>query len=273
MTDVVVPSLLAKSVVEFTGCLLFHFLGSVCPTPEANAVVLMTMVYYSAKVSGAHLNPIISSTFTMLGYTPPTHMVVYWLAQISGSVSGALLVAALVPGCAYSLASRMQPADICSYFSGCFKPMSSLTHAQVFCWEMLTTLAFIVPVFSVVWYTQNKSGYGTTGPIMVGLSLLSAAYGAAPFTGASLNPARLLGSAIVFNCGTAWTTLALMIAGQVCASLVSVACIVPWYGIAEDAWFVRRVPQKLLSRIEKCSSKCITLTTMHPTVQGPASDE
>jgi glycerol uptake facilitator-like aquaporin len=204
------------------------------------------MVYYSAKISGGHLNPAVTATFSLLGYTPPGELLAYWVAQVAGCIVGALILVGLVPGCTSAFLQRAPPLDMCEQYSGCFRPLKSLTLAQTFGWELMTTLAFIVPVFSVVWYTQNKSGYGTTGPIMVGLSLLASAYAAASFTGASLNPARILGSAVVFDCGCKAGHVATMIAGQLTASVLSVAFIFPWYGIAQGAWYRHIIPASLL---------------------------
>lgn len=235
------PSLLAKASAEFIGCCFFHFIGSVCPTPFANAAALMTMVYYSAKISGAHLNPAVTTTFTLLGYTKPIELIVYWVAQVTGCVVGALCVAAVVPGC---VPGRV-PTPFALAHAGCFVPAPFLSLPRVLAWEFFTTLSFIVPVFSVVWYTQNKAGYGNTGPIMVGLSLLASALAAAPFTGGSLNPARTLGSAIVFDCARRSVT-AVFIAGQFLASCASVLLIAPWYGVAQDAWYTRFVPSRIM---------------------------
>ena len=56
---------------------------------------------------------------------------------------------------------------------GCFYPGKDMTVALVFGWEAFCTFCFILPIFSVVWYTLHKKGYGNTGPLMVGLSLIA----------------------------------------------------------------------------------------------------
>ena len=201
-------------------------------------------------ISGAHLNPAVTATFTLLGYTTPYELLIYWIAQVLGCAMGALWIALLVPGCHIGRAPSSD--DACRPYAGCFLPDASLSVARVLGWEFITTLSFIVPVFSVVWYTQNKSGYGNTGPIMVGLSLLASAYAAAPFTGAALNPARTLGSAIVFNCAaiTTRTTTGVLITGQMLAALASTLLIVPWYGVARNAWYLKQVPKRALNWLQ-----------------------
>ena len=225
----------SRLLSEFIGCCFFHFIGSVSPTPATNAVALMALVYFTAKVSGAHLNPAVSTAFMLLGHINPLELVAYALAQILGCITGALWIAALVPGALVGGSDEL--ATI-----GCFAPAADLSSARIFGWEAFATLAFLLPVFSVVWYTQNKSGYGTTGPVMVGLSLLSAAYAAAPYTGAALNPARAVASHVVFHCPTRSTSsLKFYVLGEFVGACIVPLIIVPWYGIAHNAWYLKNV--------------------------------
>lgn len=220
------PSLLTKFAAEMTGCMVFHFVGSTAPTAAANAVALIVLVYYTAKLSGAHLNPAVTLTFAMLGYTNPVEVVTYWAAQVSGSALGAAWVAALVPGL------HAGGDTSTSAVSGCFSPNPAISPVQLLGWEAVCTFCFILPIFSVVWYTQNKSGYGNTGPIMVGLSLFAAASAAGPWTGAALNPARVLGSSVVFSCRGGNSNVPYYIAGELLGASIVPLVIIPYYGIS-----------------------------------------
>jgi glycerol uptake facilitator-like aquaporin len=225
------PSLLTKTAAEFTGCAIFHFLGSVAPTPETNAVALMVLVYYTAKLSGAHLNPALTTTFALLGYINPVEVLAYWTAQVLGSAFGALWVGALVPGV---WGADPGPGGVGPALSGCFSPTT--LYGRTFGWEAVCTFCFILPIFSVVWYTQSKSGYGNTGPIIVGLSLFAAASAAAPWTGASLNPARTLGSVIVFGrrtCPAAVDAAGVYVAAELVGAAVVPLAVAPWYGVSQ----------------------------------------
>jgi glycerol uptake facilitator-like aquaporin len=219
------PPLLAKVAAEFTGCMIFHFLGSVSPTPMTNATALAVLVYYTAKMSGAHLNPAVTTTFVLLGHTTPLEMVAYWAAQVSGCIAGALWVAALTPG-------GLRASDTASL--GCFSPAQDATSlAQAFGWEAVCTFCFILPIFSVVWYTQTKSGYGNTGPLIVGLSLYAAASAAGPWTGGALNPARAIASPVVFRaCGDARAAMWYYVLGQLAGACAVPLAVAPWYGVS-----------------------------------------
>ena len=221
------PNLLTKSLAEFVACMIFHFVGSVSPTPLTNATSLLVLVYYTARMSGAHLNPSLSLTFALLGYINPLELVVYWASQVAGCVFGALWIALLVPGMAIGRLPQSTDA------SGCFTSSPVLTSAQLVGWEAAGTFVFILPIFSVVWYTQHKSGYGNTGPIIVGVSLYAAASAVAAYTGAALNPARAVASSIVFRCPGA-SKAGLYVAGELIGGALVPLAIIPWYGLSSS---------------------------------------
>lgn len=223
------PHLIVKVLAEFSATMIFHFIGSLSPTPYANGIALIVLVYYTAKISGAHLNPALSFTFTLLGYTNPFEMMVYWFAQVVGCIFGALWIKLLVP-------------NVDNLNNGCFYPNGSMSNALIMGWEAFCTFTFFVPIFTVVWYTIHKAGYGNTGPIIVGLSLVANAYAAGPFTGAALNPARVLGSLIVFRCNQ--THALYYILGEFLGALLVPLCVIPFYGINENAWWLTIIAEK-----------------------------
>ena len=233
------PVLSVRALAECIGCMMFHFIGSVATSygPTANGVVLMVIVYYIAKVSGAHLNPAVTLTFSILGHSHPYEVLVYWFAQLTGCVLGALWIAALVPG------SHVRGVD--DGFDGCFRPDSRISKMQIVGWEGVGTFCFLVPIFSVVWYTQNKSGYGNTGPLIVGLSLMATAMAVGPWTGAALNPARVLASPMVYDCGNA-EYLGFYVAGEFLGAALVPFATLPWYGISAHPWYAKVIPKRVV---------------------------
>lgn len=240
------PSLLAKACIEYLGCVIFHFIGSVSATAVTNGLALMVLVLFCGKVSGANLNPAVSLSFVLIGYMTPVEMVVFWAAQVAGCITGALIIAILVPG----LAIGTVIDTTVHLTSGCFYPRSSppLTHMQLFGWEFVCTCAFIIAVLTTVWFTQRKNGYGSTGPLVVGFSLMSNILAASPFTGGALNPARVLGSVAVFRCPRP-DCIAYYVSGELTAAFAAAFVMIPFYGIAQGAWFMRYVPAAPISRV------------------------
>lgn len=260
-----IPLLLNRALVEFTSVMMFHFIGSVSPTPIANGLCLIVLVYYSAKISGAHLNPAISLTFTLLGHTNPIELIIYSIAQYCGAIVGALWISILVPGLTIRGDINRIPGE--PFHDGCFVPISALSNTQVFAWEAVSTCCFIVPIFSVVWYTQHKKGYGNSGPLIVGFSLFANALACGQFTGAALNPARALGSPIVFDCPNKQSLLYYVL-GEYVGAAGAIVAIIPWYGISSDAWYISKIPIKVLTNMN--NRKSIELRTYGESTFSPA---
>ena len=86
-----------KAIMEMLGAMMLVFtiqlaLGSGSPlAPVAIGVVLITIVYAGAPISGAHYNPAISLALWLRGATPFHVMIVYWIFQVIGGILGALL--------------------------------------------------------------------------------------------------------------------------------------------------------------------------------------
>jgi MIP family channel proteins len=140
-------------------------------------LVIMAMIYAVGHVSGAHFNPAVSFAFALTRHFPWSRMLTYWAAQ----VAGALLAAALLRG---SLGDR---ADV-----GATLPAGS--NGQAFLWEVVLTFLLMFVIMSVA---TDARAVGEAAAIAVGGTVgLDAMFGG-PITGASMNPARSLGPALV----------------------------------------------------------------------------
>ena len=168
----------------------------------------------------------------LLGYINPFEMIGYWISQVIGCAIGALWLRALIPN--IYIWEPIKNSDALAH-SGCFIPQTFLKNSQIYGWEAVCTFCFITPIFAVVWYTNHKPGYGTLGPIMIGIALTANALAAGQYTGAALNPARTVGSPIVFSCPN--EKLYLYILGQFTAAIIAPFILIPWYGIAQKPWY------------------------------------
>jgi MIP family channel proteins len=140
-------------------------------------LVIMVMIYAVGHISGAHFNPAVSFAFAVTRHFPWTRVALYWLAQLSG----ALLAAALLR------ASLGKLAHV-----GATLPAGS--NAQSFVWEIVLT-AFLMFVIMAV--ATDTRAVGEAAAIAVGGTVgLDAMFGG-PVSGASMNPARSTGPAIV----------------------------------------------------------------------------
>eukprot|EP00878_Enallax_costatus_P025762 GHUV01027589.1.p1 GENE.GHUV01027589.1~~GHUV01027589.1.p1 ORF type:complete len:112 (-),score=18.90 GHUV01027589.1:5-340(-) len=72
---------------------------------------------------------------------------------------------------------------------GCFAP-SHINLWQAFGWETIMTFLLVITVYSVA---VGEPSFGIIGPLAIGLAVFAAALTGGGFTGAALNPARVLG--------------------------------------------------------------------------------
>jgi aquaporin NIP len=153
-----------------------HALGHV-GVAIAFGLVIMVMIYAVGHVSGAHFNPAVSFAFALTRHFSWTRLLGYWAAQ----VSGALIAAAILRG---SLGNRAHV--------GATLPVGS--QAQAFLWEVVLTFFLMFVIMSVATDTR---AVGEAAAIAIGGTVgLDAMFGG-PVTGASMNPARSIGPALV----------------------------------------------------------------------------
>jgi aquaporin NIP len=140
-------------------------------------LVIMVMIYAVGHVSGAHFNPGVTFAFALTRHFPWRTAAVYWCAQ----VAGALLAAALIR------ASLGTDAHL-----GATLPSDS--QGQSFVWELVLTFFLMFVIMAVATDTR---AVGEAAAIAIGGTVgLDAMFGG-PISGASMNPARSIGPAVV----------------------------------------------------------------------------
>jgi aquaporin NIP len=140
-------------------------------------LVIMIGIYAVGHVSGAHFNPAVSFAFGLTRHFPWPRVAGYWAAQ----ALGALAAAAVLRGSLGNLAHV-----------GATLPSGS--QGQSFLWEVVLTFFLMFVIMAVATDTR---AVGEAAAIAVGGTVgLDAMFGG-PISGASMNPARSLGPAVV----------------------------------------------------------------------------
>jgi MIP family channel proteins len=185
------PPLLARSLVAEafgTFALVFAGAGAIMVDAKTHALghvgvaltfglVIMAMIYAVGHVSGAHFNPAVTFAFALTRHFPWPRVIAYWAAQLVG----ALLAAALL---------RSSLGNIAHV--GATLPAGS--QAQSFLWEVVMT-AFLM--FVILAVATDTLAVGEAAAIAIGGTVgLDAMFGG-PISGASMNPARSIGPAVV----------------------------------------------------------------------------
>ena len=143
----------------------------------AFGLTVMTMIYAVGDVSGAHLNPAVSMAFWVARRLPGRELVTYWVGQLSGAVLASL--------CLRLIFSAHEGL-------GVTKPSAGLS--QSFALEVVLTFFLMFVILGVATGAKEK---GVMAGVAVGAMVCLAALFGGPVSGASLNPARSLGPALV----------------------------------------------------------------------------
>lgn len=145
----------------------------------AFGLVVLTMIYAIGEVSGAHINPAVTIAFWLAKRFPGKEVVPYIICQLAGALIASLLVRFMVPP------DRLLGATL---------PAEGVGIAQALAAEVTMTWLLMFVILGVSTGAQEK---GIMAGVAIGAMVLLAALVAGPISGASLNPARSLGPAIV----------------------------------------------------------------------------
>jgi MIP family channel proteins len=149
------------------------------------------MIYATGHLSGAHINPAVTTAFALMRHFPPGRALAYVSAQLVGATAAALTLFAVWTD---------RPADL-----GATVPSVNAGSALVYETAMTAILMFVVMAVAT-----DTRAIGAAAAIAVGATVgLDALFGG-PITGASMNPARSFGPALVS--GT-WTDFWVYIVG------------------------------------------------------------
>lgn len=177
-------------LAEFLGtfCLVFGGTAAIVSEQATGAVtnvgvalafglVVMAMIYAFGDVSGAHLNPAVSIGFWLARRFPTRALPGYVVAQLLGALAASAAVKFLFPG---------------SETLGGTAPSGAAW--QSFLLEAILTAMLMVVVLAVSIGSREK---GIMAGIAIGGMVALASLVAWPISGASLNPARSIGPALV----------------------------------------------------------------------------
>jgi aquaporin NIP len=154
--------------------------GSLGATGIAAAfgLVIMAMIYATGHLSGAHINPAVSVAFSATRHFPLREVAAYVPSQLVGAVAGALLLRVVWDG---------TPADL-----GATVPSVGSGPALVYEAVMTGFLMFVITAVAT-----DTRAFGAAAAIAIGgIVALDSLFGGG-VTGASMNPARSFGPALV----------------------------------------------------------------------------
>ena len=203
-------AVLAEAIGTFA--LVFAGAGAIMVDAETDALghlgvalsfglVIMVMIYAVGHVSGAHFNPAVTVAFALTRHFPWSRAAAYIAAQIGA----ALAAAALLRG------SLGDVAEI-----GATLPAGS--QAQSLLWELV--LSFFL-MFVIMAVATDTRAVGEAAALAIGGTVALGALVGGPVSGASMNPARSIGPALVAGeVGSLWLYIAAPLTGAALGAFV-----------------------------------------------------
>jgi aquaporin NIP len=185
-----IPPLFRQALAELIGtyALVTAGCGAIIVNSQTDALthvgvaltfglIITVMIAAAGHISGAHFNPSVTVAFALIRRLPWRVVPVYILAQLSGAVLGALTLKALFGNVASLGATLPQGTDL-----------------QSLGLEILLTAVLIFVITAVA---TDAQAAGQLAALAIGATVALDALWGGPISGASMNPARSFGPALV----------------------------------------------------------------------------
>jgi aquaporin Z len=194
-------------LVAAGGGMMGHaFPGAISRTAAvvAPALMVMAIILFMGKVSGAHLNPAVSIAFALRRDFPWWRVPGYIVVQLAGATLAALFLHSVIN---------------VSAMYGSNYPAHGYSNMAAFWMELILTLGLVSVILGTASGAQN---IGIIGAFGVGGYIALAGLWGSPISGASMNPARTFGPDLVSTTFTGyWVYIAGPIAGAALAVVIA----------------------------------------------------
>src|SRR5580704_3426024 len=152
----------------------------------APGLMVMAVIYFMGAVGGAHLNPAVTVSFALRQNFPWRRVPGYVVVQLVGAVVAAAFLRAMFGDVGHL---------------GATLPEHGIGDVKVLLLEAVLTLGLVSVILGTASGARN---IGPNAALAVGAYIALAGLWAAPISGASMNPARSFGPAVVGGHWTAW---------------------------------------------------------------------
>ncbi len=170
---------------------------------SAPGLMVMAIILFMGAVSGAHLNPAVTISFTLRGDFPWKRAPGYIVVQLIGATLACLFVDKVL-GSAAGVGATLPGAHVADWKA------------------MLIELVLTVGLVSTILGTASRAqNIGTLSAVGVGGYIALAGLWSSPVSGASMNPARSFGPDLISgNFAHFW----IYVVGPLAGGLIAVAC-------------------------------------------------
>lgn len=147
----------------------------------AHGLAIAIGVAATANLSGGHINPAVTIAAFVTGKISPNRAIWYVVAQLVGAVIGSVLLAMAIPA--------GSPGNLGAHGLG-----QGMDVGKGILTEIVLTFTLVAVVFATA---MDPRGLGHLAPLAIGFAVLVDHLAGVPLTGASMNPARSFGPALL----------------------------------------------------------------------------
>ncbi len=193
--------LMRESLAELIGAFVLVFVGAaavlvvdkfgVLVPALAHGLIVCALIYTYGHISGAQVNPAVTLGLTVGGKQDATKSAYFIVAQFIGGIIAALVLIAVFPQDNPGVADFLGGSAYNFGQTKGFLTDDSVWTAAVY--EAILTFFLVSAVFQAAAYGKA----GKLAGVAIGFTLAASILAGGPATGASLNPARTLGPALV----------------------------------------------------------------------------
>lgn len=161
----------------------------------AHGLGILIAVSATAKISGGHINPAVTFAAAITGKMKVSTAVLYVVAQLTAAVLAALLLKGVIAGPAeFTLGAHGLNVYDTATGAGILEDQAGDGAGAGLLVEAVLTFALVFVVFATA---IDPKGPTHLAPIAIGLVIMADHFIGVPLTGASMNPARSFGPALV----------------------------------------------------------------------------
>ncbi|MDQ3005616.1 MAG: aquaporin [Chloroflexota bacterium] len=204
-------------VAEFIGTFALVFIGAgaavvgvagLLGVALAHGLVVMGFAYTYGHISGSHINPAVTFGLALNNTIKWMEAVFYWLAQFAGAIVAAYVLKFVV--------ENVNLGDIQGAATA-----GTLTEPAPFV-AMGVEIILTFFLVNTILHSAVAGKAGAFAGLAIGLTLVFAILAGGPMTGASLNPARTFGPALVSGSFTDPMTYLIYFAGPLLGAALAV---------------------------------------------------
>jgi len=204
-------------VAEFIGSFALVFIGAgaavlgvagLLGVALAHGLVVTVFAYSYGHISGSHINPAVTFGLALNNTIKWAEAVIYWVAQFAGAIVAAYVLKIIVDSVNLG---GIQAATTAGTLTGS-APFVAMGVEIILTFFLVNTILL----------TAVAGKGGEFAGLAIGLTLVFAILAGGPMTGASLNPARTFGPALVTGSFTDPITYLIYFAGPLIGAALAV---------------------------------------------------